>query len=94
MKTETAAMLRVSRLYHYQSYKSDWLRQTIQNDVIYFSNPKDFNDPWDCRPRYNEGALSDVSYCKRLVDWLDTVARKGSGFDENTHKKRIKPTAQ
>jgi hypothetical protein len=92
MNTETAAMLRVSRLYHYQPYKADWLRQTIQHDVIYFSNPKDFNDPWDCRPRYNEDALNDAVYCKRLVDWLDTVARKWAGsdfFDENTHKKRI-----
>jgi Protein of unknown function (DUF2971) len=91
VKTETAAMLRVNRLYHYQPYKADWLRRTIQDDAIYFSNPNDFNDPWDCRPRYNEDALNDAAYCKRLVDWLDAVARKwaGSGFDEHAHKEKI-----
>jgi hypothetical protein len=96
VETKTAAMLGVNNLYHYQPYntathKPDWLRRTVEHDEIYFSNPKDFNDPWDCRPRYNEDALNDPAYCKRLVDWLDAVARKwaASGFDESAHERRI-----
>jgi hypothetical protein len=47
---QTAAMLPLDTLYHYQPFHTDRLQQTVLHNQIYFSNPRDFNDPWDCRP--------------------------------------------
>ena len=91
MNTQTAAMLRVDHLDNYQVSKADRLRQVALLGRIYFSNPNDFNDPWDCRPRYNEDALDDSAYCERLVNWLDVIARKWApkDFDESLHNDKI-----
>jgi hypothetical protein len=91
VKVETAVMRGVGHLYHYQPYKTDWLRRTVLHNQVYFSNPKDFNDPWDCRPRYNEDSLNDPVYCEQLIRSLDANARKwtSGNFDERTHNQKI-----
>jgi len=91
VKVETAAMRGVGHLYHYQPYKTDWLRRTVLHDQIYFSNPKDFNDPWDCRPRYNEEGMTDPAYCAWLVSSLDANARKHRSvdFNESAHAQHM-----
>lgn len=45
-----AGSLKIPVLYHYQPFIEDRFRSIVESDLIYFSNPKDFNDPWDCRP--------------------------------------------
>jgi hypothetical protein len=50
---QTAHELKISRLYHYQRFNPDWIRQILFDRKIYFSNPANFNDPWDCRPYFN-----------------------------------------
>jgi hypothetical protein len=47
-----AATLKVTRLFHYQKFNADWLRMAVLDGKIYFSNPNNFNDPWDCQPYY------------------------------------------
>ncbi len=47
-----AQCMGISRLYHYQAFNEVRLRSILQENQIYFSNPADFNDPWDCRPWY------------------------------------------
>jgi len=39
-------------LYRYYS-NYDFIVDTITNKRIYFSSPKDFNDPFDCRPKFS-----------------------------------------
>jgi hypothetical protein len=47
-----AATLKVAHLFHYQKFNADWLRMAVLDEKIYFSNPNNFNDPWDCQPSY------------------------------------------
>src|SRR6266850_1321041 len=54
MTLRTAVALGHRRLYHYQNFNANYLREVIIDGVIHFSKPSDFNDPWDCRPWYLE----------------------------------------
>jgi hypothetical protein len=77
MKVVDAGMAKVPRLYHYQRYvpkrddpKRDdpkRLEQIVAGQVIYLSNPNDFNDPWDCRPdNHLFSSALQVQYCETL----------------------------
>ena len=64
----TAVQLAYSRLYHYERFCPEWLTATLREQRIYCSNPATLNDPWDCRPRfdnrphrYNPDELTDWS---------------------------------
>jgi hypothetical protein len=35
-------------LYRYRTYSNEYNRRTLDNNELYFSKPKDFNDPFDC----------------------------------------------
>ena len=48
MAWNTAATMGLDRLYHYQPFDPDRLSKIILDKDLYFSNPEDFNDPWDC----------------------------------------------
>jgi hypothetical protein len=50
MRTRTAAQQKISRLYHYQPFDATRLARIFTEGTIYCSNPRDFNDPWDCKP--------------------------------------------
>jgi hypothetical protein len=39
-------------LHRYLPYKKEFIRQAIVERRLKFSNPENFNDPWDCRPNY------------------------------------------
>jgi hypothetical protein len=54
----------------------DWLRQTVVENKIYFSNPAMFNDPWDCRPHFS--IPDDADGRERNILWLDQASRKRS----------------
>jgi hypothetical protein len=72
---QTAAGNRVERLYHYQRFNPNYLAQTIKRNTIHFSNPSQFNDPWDCKPWFNK-ALDDPVIRERYVQWFDRIGRK------------------
>ena len=65
----TAVQLGISRLYHYEKFCPEWLAATLRDQRIHCSNPATLNDPWDCRPRfdnrphrYNPDELRDWSF--------------------------------
>jgi hypothetical protein len=90
MRTQTAAMAGVSRLYNYQRLNSDWLRRTVLDQEIYCANPRDFNDPWDCRPCYNDDVVSDPQYRDRLLERIDASGRRWTKpFNEVDHNARL-----
>jgi hypothetical protein len=76
MTLRTAAALGHRRLYHYQNFNANYLREVIVDGVIYFSKPSDFNDPWDCRPWFDFQCLSDPEMLERHVQWYLEVSKK------------------
>ncbi len=75
MELITAAMTRLDRIYHYQPFDADRLSKIVLDRELYFSNPKDFNDPWDCRPWYSVEGLTDPAVFERHIDWYLMVTR-------------------
>lgn len=92
MKIKTAAVLGIKRLYHYQSFeKPERLTRIFTDGTLYFSMPRDFNDPWDCRPFYNKSALDDPEYYDRVVRWFVHAARiYNTALSEEEHVRREK----
>lgn len=90
MKTKTAAALGIKRLYHYQSFeKPERLARIFTDGTLYFSRPRDFNDPWDCRPFFNKSALDDSAYYERAVRWFVHCDRThNTALSEEEHVRR------
>ena len=65
MEMQTAAQSGVQRLYHYQDANLDYLRDTLTNRRVHLSNPKNFNDLWDCKPYFQ----FDVEYQESRRKW-------------------------
>jgi hypothetical protein len=88
MMTKTAAQLRIETLYHYQSFaKPERLAAVLSNGEIYFSNPADFNDPWDCRPWYRP-AGSNGALRERYIKWFLRLDRKFNQLTEEQYAER------
>jgi hypothetical protein len=51
----------IDRLYHYQGPRLDRVEDILKNKRVYFSNPVDFNDPWDCQPFFDSINLDDAT---------------------------------
>jgi hypothetical protein len=90
MIIQNAHELKISRLYHYQRLDLDWLRQVLFDQKIYFSNPANFNDPWDCRPYFNIPSADDHVACERCIQWFAAAARKRTPcLDEQEHARKV-----
>jgi hypothetical protein len=76
MSTVTAGMNGVRRLYHYQRFNPDRLRQILSSNSIYLSNTRGFNDPWDCRPFFDLNRLDEPAFYVRQVKWFERVDKK------------------
>jgi hypothetical protein len=69
MPFPTAAQRRIAKLYHWQVLDPARLEVILRNNTIYCSRPADFNDPWDCRPFFNDELLDDPAEVQRCIDW-------------------------
>ena len=68
MKTKTPHENGIKRLYHYQSFeKPERFARIFIDGKIFFSTPRDFNDPWDCRPCFSKSVLDWKSGCFDLT---------------------------
>lgn len=90
MKTKTAAALHIERLYHYQCFNEpERLARIFTEGTIYFSRPRDFNDPWDCRPCFSKSVLDDPEEHERTVRWFINCARtRNTSLSEDEHLRR------
>jgi len=90
MKFKTATELSINRLFHYTSFaKPERLARVFMENSIYCSNPKDFNDPWDCRPCFNKEVLNDPKEYDRIVKWFMLCDRKkNTSLSEREHTQR------
>lgn len=55
----TARQEGIRKLYHYQGHRLDYIEDVLKNRQVRFSNPKNFNDPWDCRPCFDTNSIAD-----------------------------------
>jgi hypothetical protein len=76
MPFTTAAKLHIPHLYHYQAFNPEYLREVIVRGVLHFSNPSDFNDPWDCQPWYDSDGIADPEILEQHVQWYVGVSQK------------------
>ncbi|MBT4690796.1 MAG: DUF2971 domain-containing protein [Rhodospirillaceae bacterium] len=67
---------RPERLYHYQPFDLERLSKIILEKELYFSNPGDFNDPWDCKPWFNADVMTDLDLFEDHLSWFIAVHRK------------------
>jgi hypothetical protein len=67
---ETARSTGLERLYHYERFNPEYLRDTLVNQRIHCSDPAALNDPWDCRPWFDEEVLDDPSAVDALFDFF------------------------
>ena len=90
MKFKTATELSIDRLFHYTSFTNpERLARVFTESTIYCSNPKDFNDPWDCRPCFSKQVLNDPKEYDRIVKWFALCDRKNNtSLSEREHKLR------
>lgn len=84
---ETVVNTGMKRLYRYERFKEEYLASTLGGQV-HFSNPDDFNDPWDCKPWFN--LPDDLAERERLIEWLDRASRTRTPlFPKNERAVRI-----
>jgi Protein of unknown function (DUF2971) len=76
MRLSIAKMTGVTYLYHYQRFKPDRLATTLLEHKVHCAGPRDFNDPWDCRPCYDESILDDPAIYEQRVAFFDRADRK------------------
>ena len=90
VKFKTATELSIDRLFHYTSFtKPERIARVFTENTIYCSNPKDFNDPWDCCPCFSKEVLNDPKEYDRIVKWSALCDRKyNRSLSEREHKLR------
>lgn len=64
----------ISRLFHYQTYKPEYLESAIKSRLVRFSRASGFNDPWDFKPSFF--VPDDKDELQRLVEYLDRAGEK------------------
>ena len=68
----TAREAGVDSLYHYERFNPDYFADCLTQKRIHCSDPANLNDPWDCRPWFNEKALENPKALEGLIDWLSS----------------------
>lgn len=90
MITKTAATLRIKNLYHYQSFvKPERFVRIFTEGTIFFSIPRDFNDPWDCRPCFSKSRLDDPQVNESTIRFFVNCGKKwNKSLPEEEHSRR------
>lgn len=73
LPTATALASGVRQLFHYQ--RLDYADDVLLGNRIKFSNPRAFNDPWDCRPQFSKSVLDDPNVYEQHVEYMTKVHR-------------------
>jgi hypothetical protein len=66
----TARQDGLNRLYHYQDFNAEYLRDILTNRRLYCSDPAKLNDPWDCRPWFSHSALDEPPVIEEFIEWV------------------------
>lgn len=86
MNIQTAASMKVKRLYRYQRFAPDRLGLLLQTNKVYCTSPNNFNDPWDCRPCFNDELLEDPKVLEKHIRWFEQADQKHFPKTETQHR--------
>jgi hypothetical protein len=73
--TVTAAQSGIQKLYHYEPFCPKYLENMLADQRIHLSNPKNFNDPWDCYPCLDTTQMNSLDYRARCIEDMQKVPR-------------------
>lgn len=79
-------------LYKYRSLDGkdfDYTRQILVENVLWFSRPSDFNDPFDCRP-----AVSTAATAAENKEWIDDLFKKKAPPMPRSERRLLKKSAK
>jgi hypothetical protein len=63
-------------LYHWQRFASEHLETLLRDNIIWFSRPDTFNDPWDCKPCFASNFANDPVEVERHVEDYAEITRQ------------------
>lgn len=90
----TAAQAGHARLYHYQGFCREWLADTLRERRIHCSNPANLNDPWDCKPWFNDQSIKGPDDAEKLVEYCRSLALRSAvthpGTGARDHERRLR----
>jgi Protein of unknown function (DUF2971) len=89
MRLQVAKMNGLGHLYHYQRFKTEWLETIVHDSKMHCAGPRDFNDPWDCRPCYDQSILDDPEIYRERTDpsFLKSLLHDMIGIDRPIHER-------
>lgn len=88
METRTAREADIEQLFHFQSFNVAYVEDVLLKHRIKLSDPRTFNDPWDCRPRFSTSLLDDPKIYVRHVEYLTELGRRKFDLAEPELKRR------
>jgi hypothetical protein len=66
----TARTAGIDRLYHYEKFNPAHLTDVLVEQRVHCSDPANLNDPWDCRPWFDENSLDDPTTVEKFIRWI------------------------
>jgi hypothetical protein len=84
-KYRTALDNGIERLFHYQSYKTEFLENTIVHGIVRFARASEFNDPWDCKPSFH--VPDDKDRLRLLIDFMYSASERHTPEVDPTKRK-------
>lgn len=70
----TAKQLTFQRYYHYQPFCKERLVPLLRDKKLFFSDPHNVNDPWDCKPCFDyRPMLEDPVKREEMIAFLRTL---------------------
>jgi hypothetical protein len=64
----SAQMAGITRLYHYERFKEEYLSTVLREHKVHCSSPPNLNDPWDCKPWFNSHSLEDPETLEAAIE--------------------------
>lgn len=75
---QTAQQAAIPVLYHYETFRREYLEDILVSNRVHVSNIANVNDPWDCRPWFDK----DVSDSNRRAEWAALFKRRPENESE------------
>ena len=70
----TAKQCSFEKFYHYQAFCKDHLITTLRDQKLFFSDPHNVNDPWDCKPWFDHRPmLNDPMKRDQMITYLRSL---------------------
>jgi hypothetical protein len=82
---KTARKAGLHRLYHYEKFAPDHLKDVLVNQRVHCSDLAALNDPWDCRPWFDDEALEDPLAIEAVIELFFSITPNPSPSEQIVH---------